>query len=227
MSKASASDNLIIGGQPRASLLPIEVVTHRKGKALRRQLATALVLVVLVVATGIGLATMQAGQKQERLAAEQARTQDLLDEQLKYIEVRSVQTQVDTTKSALIVGASTEVDWKAYLQSIRALLPADVTIDTVSIDSASPMSLYPQPGVPLQHPRIATLTLKLTSPALPTVPKWLEALSSLPGYADSVPGTVVLVGGGSYEVNLTIHVNEDAFTHRFALDALEPAEAGN
>lgn len=221
MSRAVDNDVLIFGGTPRADLLPPEVKTGRRGKTLRQALALAVVVVIMLVGGGVVWATIGAGQSQQRLEAEQARTDDLLAQQLAFAPARQMQSQVDGVKAARIIGMSTEVDWKAYLGEIKAKLPADVLIDTVRVDSASPLAPYGPATVPLQGPRIATLNLLLTSPKLPTVPAWLESLSTLPGYADATPGSVTRLEGGSYQVNLTLNVNEEVFTNRYAPEDAE------
>lgn len=214
--KTSEHEELVVGGEPRAILLPPEVGLRRKAKQLRRTLGLALVGVVLVAAAGYGAATLAAIQSQAALAGAQGRTAELLNEQTKYIEVNQVQDQVDTAEAARQVGASTEIDWEAYLQAIRAALPGDVSIETVSVDSASPLVPFGQPTTPLQAQRAATLTLSLSSPSLPTVPDWLTALKALPGYADGAPTSITRSENGSYQVNLVLHINEGAFTNRFA-----------
>lgn len=216
MSRAAASDELIIGGEPRVDLLPPEVKATRRAKTLRRGLAAVVVAVVVLVAAGVTAASFQAMQSQTDLQAAQARTNELLAEQTKYVEVRQVQDEVDATVAARQLGASTEVDWKAYLIGLRDVLPGDVTIDTVGVDAASPLAPYGQATVPLQALRVATLTLSLTSPSLPTVPDWLDAMSSLPGYVDGTPGSITRLGTGAYQVDLTVHINEDAYSNRFA-----------
>lgn len=217
MSRRTAErETLVVGGEPRVTLLPPEVRASRKARATRRLLGLATVGVIVLVGAGVGAATWNAGQAQVELAAEQARTADLLQQQAKYAKVRTVQEEVNLAMAARQVGASTEVDWKSYLLGIRAVLPSDVTIDTVTVDAASPLAAYSQPTAPLQAERIATLTLTLTSPKLPTVPAWLEAMKALPGYADGTPNSITQGEGGAYTVNLTIHVNEGAYSNRFA-----------
>ena len=189
MSRASADDVLVLGGEPRVDLLPPEVKARRKGKVLRRALGIAVVAMVVLVAGGIAAASWQAVQGQASLAAAQSRTADLLNEQVRYVEVRQVQDTVDATIAARWVGSSTEIDWKGYLERVRELLPADVSIDTVGIDAASPLEPYGQAVAPLQGLRVATLTLVVTSPTLPAVPDWLIDLQELPGYVDATPST--------------------------------------
>lgn len=218
MSRPTASEPLVIGGEPRVSLLPAEVTAVRKARANRRLLGFVVVGVVLIVGAACGAVVWQSIQAQMALAAAQERTTQLLQEQLKYSEVRSVQEEVNRTVAARQVGASTEVDWKAYLEGIRRVLPGNVTIDTVTVDAASPLEAYAQPTVPLQAQRVATITLTITSPSLPTVPEWLEALKTLPGYADGTPNAITQDDGGDYTVNLTLHVNDGAYSHRFAAE---------
>ena len=91
-----------------------------------------------------------------------------------------------------------------------------MAINTVDITSASPLILFDQPTAPLQAARIATILLTMTSPDLPTVPDWLEKLKELPGYADGSPGSIRRSDTGDYQVDLTLHINEGAYSNRFA-----------
>lgn len=216
MSRTPASEELVLGGVPRVDLLPPEVTSRQKGKALRRGLGLAVVAAIVLVGAGVASASWQAAIGQSQLADAQQRTTDLLAQQTQYIEVRQVQDDVDLSIAARQVGSSTEVDWKSYLEKIRAVLPPDVTLDTVSISAASPLVLFEQPTAPLQAARIATVMLSMTSPGLPTVPEWLTEMKSLPGYADGSPGSIKRSETGAYQVDLTLHINEGAYSNRFA-----------
>jgi hypothetical protein len=216
MSRAAISDELVIGGEPRVDLLPPEVRTAKRVKAVRVRLGFSLVSIIVVVVAGTAVASWQAGQSQAELAAAQARTTELLASQAKYSIVHKVQGELDTTVAARQFGATTEVDWKGYLSEIRAVLPGDVTIDSVGVESASPLVAFSQPTAPLQDARVATLTLGLTSPNLPSVPQWLDAIKSLPGYADATPGSITRSSTGAYAVNLVLHINSGAYSNRFA-----------
>lgn len=215
MKRAAHEDDLILGGEPRINLLPPEVAQQAADRTLRRKLLLATAGVVVLILLGVGAAGLHATTSTLRLANAQAETADLLAEQGKYVAVRQVQTQVDTATAARAVGGWTEVEWKGYLQGVRAALPADVGIDAVVVDSSSPLTAYPQPTAPLQNARIATLTVTLVSPGLPTVPQWLDALHTLPGVADAVAGSITAVEAGGYTVVVTMHIDSDAFSGRF------------
>lgn len=209
---------LIIGGESRVDLLPPEVRTERKGKVTRRRLGLGVVGVLAIVVVGTGATTAFALQAQTQLLAEQGRTADLLAQQSKYIEVRKVQDRIDLVKVAQQVGVSTEVDWKKYLDDVQATLPASVTIDTVNVDSATPLAIYTQPTAPLQGARVATVSFTAKSTTLPDVPTWLNALAALPGFADALPGSVTLdEATGAYMVSITMHINDAAYAQRFVV----------
>ena len=212
---------LVVGGVPRADLLPPEVGLAVKARSLRRGLSVLVVAVMVVVGVGYGLATLKASQSQQQLATENARTASLLAQQTKYIEVRKVTSTLQAATAARQVGSSTEINWQSYLQSIQASLPAGTSITTFTAASGSPLVAFAQPSVPLQGERIAELTFAATSPSLPDVQAWLNALAMLKGFVDASPGTVTLAGGGVYLVTITMHINEAALANRYADDAVK------
>lgn len=211
---------LVLGGEPRVHLLPPEVVAGQKSKTLHRIIAGSLVGVLVLLGAGTAAATWNAQLAGQRLATAQSRSDDLLAGQLEFSSVLQVQAAVDAAESARQLGTASEIDWKEYLDDIRGLLPADATIDSVTIDSTSPLVPFEQPTVPLQASRVATANLTVTSPGLPPVADWLESFRELPGYADSAPSTITRTDTGGYTVTLTLHINEDAYLGRFA----DPAE---
>ena len=215
MSRAEHDTNLVLGGEPRINLLPPEVAAQAADRALRRKLILATAGVLVLVLIGVGGAFVHATSSALRMVAALADTTDLLAEQSKYVAVRQVETQVETALAARAVGGWTEVDWQAYLQGIRAVLPADVGIDAVVVDSTSPLTAYPQPTGPLQEARVATLTVTMVSPGLPAVPQWLDALHSLPGMANVVAGSITAEDTGGYTVVVAMHIDSDAFSGRF------------
>lgn len=207
---------LLVGGESRADFLPTEVRLRRKAKVVRRRSGFALLLLAILMVGGTALVRAQAEQAHANLTIEQANTRFLVTEQAKYGEVKRAQDEVATILAAQQVGTSTEIDWRKYLTSVQATLPANVTLETISIDSATPFAPYTQPTAPLQGSRIATLSFTAISPTLPKVPTWLVALTSLPGYADASPGSVTRNEVGAYSVSITMHINEAAFSKRFA-----------
>lgn len=216
MKRTTDGHELILGGEPRADLLPPELKAARQGRLLRRIMSIVAAGIVLIVIAAVAAVSLEAGRAQSRLDASEARTTELLLESAKYSEVRTVQNQIDMTTAARQLAAATEVDWRAYLGAVRASLPSDVTIQAITVGSGTPWAEYEQSSVPLYNPRVASLTLSLTSPTLPAVPMWLTNLRTLPGYADAHPGSVTRTETGQYVVELVININKDARSNRIA-----------
>ncbi len=213
---------LLIGGESRVDFLPKEVRDKRRGKVLRRRLGFSIFLIILLMVGCTALVRAQAQQAHRNLAIEEANTKFLIAEQQKYVEVAKAQQEIATIQAAQQVGTSTEINWQEYLTSVQATLPSNVKIQTINIDSATPFAPYTQATAPLQGSRIATLSFTALSPTLPKVPTWLIALTSLPGYSDASPGSVTRTEAGAYSVNITMHINQAAFTNRFAGNAGSP-----
>ncbi|MDP1710844.1 MAG: hypothetical protein Q8K86_00095 [Candidatus Nanopelagicaceae bacterium] len=213
------NSELLIGGESRVDFLPAEVRIKRRGKVVRRRLGFSIFLIILLMIGCTALVRAQAEQAHRNLAIEEANTKYLIAEQQKYGEVAKAQEAIATILAAQQVGTSTEINWQEYLTSVQATLPANVTIETINIDSATPFAPYTQATAPLQGSRIATLSFTALSPTLPKVPTWLIALTSLPGYSDASPGSVTRTESGAYSVNITMHINHEAFSNRFADNA--------
>jgi hypothetical protein len=208
---------LVIGGEPRVDLLPDEIRALRRGSSTRRALGLGVVGVLVLTLGGIAGSSFLASSAASDLTTAQNDTTELLAQQGKYIEVRKVQDQMKTVEAAQQVGASTEIDWRDYLLRVQATLPPNVALQTITIDSSSPLAAYAQATAPLQGLRVATLSFTAQSPTLPQVPSWLDSLASLPGFVDAVPGSVTLDQQSNlYTVNITMHINQDAYSKRFA-----------
>ena len=214
--------SITVGGESRVDLLPPEVLFARNAKIIHRRLGFTVFLVVILMIGVTALVRAQAIQARANLSIEEANTSSLLLQQRKYGQVQKVQNEIANIQAAQQVGTSTEINWEQYLTSVQATLPPNVTLDTVNIDSATPFAPYTQATAPLQGSRIATLSFTARSSTLPEVPAWLNALTTLPGYADASPGSVTRSDSGTYSVNITMHINQAAFTHRFAKVGQQP-----
>lgn len=213
---------LILGGDSRIDLLPPEYRYKRKAKVVRRRVGFSLLLFAVLLLGCAALLRAQAQQAQRDLAIAQSNTIFLQSQQKIYSEVRRVQSEVSTVQAAQRIGTATEIDWQEYLSSVQKTLPTNVAIETIKIDAATPFAPYTQATVPLQGARIATLSFTAISPTLPQVPAWLISLTSLKGFADASPGSVVRNESGTYAVSITMHINQDAFSHRFAAPESTP-----
>ncbi|MGU3410792.1 hypothetical protein ACLBWP_11835 [Microbacterium sp. M1A1_1b] len=212
--------SLVIGGAPRADLLPTEVHVHRRQRAAVRRAWAGVVIVAVAVGIGAVAGGLAKSSEDTRLAAAQAETVSLLQQQRQFSDVRAAEADTSLLQAAQQVGGSTEIDWSQMLGSVQSKLPSGVRISGVTIDSASATTAYVQSIDPLQGQRIATLTIDAKTAELPSVPAWLDSVHSVTGFVDATANSVTRDDTtGDYTVNLTIHLDEKALDGRFAADA--------
>jgi hypothetical protein len=217
MSPRKHEVKLVLGGQPRADLLPPEIRVEAKARRQRRSIAAGLMGVLLIAVGGYALATAIAGGSQGALTNELARTDGLLLEKGRYTEVSRLAAQVDAAVTARQIATSTEVDWKTFLADSAALMPPEMSVATVSVTSATPMTPLDQAEGPLRPVRVVEIVFTARSSTLPDSADWLEAQQSLPGYVDASV-TSINADGGAYMSNLTLHLDEEAYWNRFAIE---------
>ena len=208
---------LEVGGYPTLDLLPPEIRIKRKARTIGRRIGYGTVLLAFVMYGGIAFVQAQAIQAGKNLHIQQRMTQSLLLQQKGYRDLQNIQEKIGLIQAAQQVGASTEINWDKFLKALQSTLPANVKIDSINIDSETPFSSYSQAATPLQGQRIATLNFTATSSTLPRVPDWLVSLATLTGYADATPGSLTRNESGSYSLNISMHINQAAFTNRYAL----------
>ncbi len=221
--RASSSPvHLIVGGEPRVHLLPADVVERKNLRALKRKLLTYGAVVVLLVFVAYGVATFLLTTAQNQLDAAQSNTASLLIQQAKYGQVTKVNTDIASIKAAQTSTTTQEILWAPLIQSIEGTLPSDAALSgiTASIDtplgtSTSTSTTQTAPSIPLEGPRIATITVEVTM-AQSEVPGWIDRLPTLKGYVDAEVASVTQSGTGDYAVSATIHLNSGAVSGRFA-----------
>lgn len=224
LGRPRAAAPLVVGGQPRANLLPPEIILKRRQLKTRRALRFGVVLVAIGTAAACALSFGVASVAQVQASAAQDQLTTLVAEQSQYREVRDVQDTIATITAGQLVGSSTEIDWQEYLTELQGTLPAGVLLKNVSIESGTPMGVFAQGDGPLQGARVAELTFTATSATLPTFPDWLRSMAKLPGFVDATPGTVKQ-DNGIYTAEVLMHINSDAFSMRFDPEHIAEREA--
>lgn len=215
-SRRQKADGLVLGRAPRVDLLPTEVLVDRRQRATVRRAWGGVVVVAVLTVLGIAAATTYAGAADAHVTAARANSDSLSSQLAQYAKVRKIQQDTALLRAAQEVGGSTEVDWANYLNELQFSVPSSMTITGVTIDSATPMQAYQQSTGPLEGQRIATITVDASSPTLPSVPSWLDSVTSLTGYVDANASSVSLDPTSNlYTVDMTIHVNEKAFDKKY------------
>lgn len=209
-------------GLPQVNLLPPEIRAARSLKVVKRWLALALGVVVLLIGGVFAFSLMSAGLAEQELADAQADTQRLKLEEAQYAEVPLVLTALEDTERAREIGMSTEVNWKSYLDAITAVLPQNVSVDSISFSGATPVAAPPLPASPLHDPSVGSLQFSGRTATIPDISAWVDALNSVPGFSDAWVNSSAVAGEEGtvyYEVESVVQVTDAAYTHRF--DATE------
>jgi hypothetical protein len=207
-----SADVLSIGGAPRVHLLPPEVLARKNGRRLRRRLGVGLIGAVVLVAAGMGLATVALLASQHSLTDAQKQSTDLSSEQAKYSAVTKLQLDSAAIKVSQGTATAQEIAWRPYVADLQKTLTSGMAITAIDASLDDPNS--GAAAVPLQGPRIATMKVTVTSPQS-SISDWLVSLQTLTGFVDETPGSVTLVDG-EYKVNVVLHINSDALENRYA-----------
>jgi Tfp pilus assembly protein PilN len=207
---------------PQVNLLPAEIRAGRVLGRVKGWLAVVLVATAVLAAVGfVGSALVERSAADE-LAAKQAEVQALVAQQSKYAEVPLVKTQITQTEAARRLGMSTEVLWKGYLGAIQAVTPPDVTISKLTTELPSPVVLPAVSVTPLLSPSLGSIGFVGQARTLPDVSAWMEALDTIPGFADATCATATLTDADGvvyYEIATTVQVNDVALASRFVAEA--------
>lgn len=207
---------VIVGGSPRADLLPPSVREAIRRRPIVRRLVALVALVALVTAVGVAGATYLALNAQQALADEQRRSEDLLAQQLQFADARAVNNALNNAVTAREAATSAEVDWEALLDEIRASLPAGLVL--VSVDGATRVA--PAEDEPLRQDSIGSFRINANSPTVPDVESWLIDLEGVTGYAGIAPPiTVSGSEGASYSVTIEVLLDTSAYLGRFSSSA--------
>ncbi len=217
MSPKADDNRIVVGGVPRADLLPPEIKEEKGLRRQRRSLVAVLVLSLALVVIAYGGATFLAAASAVALETANQRTADLLAEKAKYSAVSDISNQITNVENAQLIGTSTEVDWTSYLFLLNSTLPAGVGIANVGITAATPLAPLPATGS-LQLSSVGKLEILAKTGDFGSVATWLESLKSLKGYAGAVLSSIASTDGGVLDVKVTLYVNTDVLLNRFLND---------
>jgi type II secretory pathway pseudopilin PulG len=213
---ARPADRLVLGGEPRVQLLPQSVRDKEKAAITRRRLAMLVVLAIVLVGGGYGLAWMRNGVAQQQLETARQATEVILAEQAQYSE--------GTRASALVAGITAarqsvtvnEIAWADVVGQIAALAPQGTTLDAATMVAQAGWEPPLSVEGPLRTPRIALLTLSFGGPSPIDAAALTLQLSQLKGYVDSRFDSSILGDDGRYVTVIRIMLDSDAASGRFA-----------
>jgi hypothetical protein len=224
MSARSKEPNLVLGASPRANLLPAEVGDRKRGASIRRSVVLGVIGAVVISGAGYAYASWLSIESAMKLSAAQDETTNLLAQQNEFADVRNLAQLRAAIDDALIVGASTEIDWKSYYEQIVTTLPGDVALDSFVAEASSPIGDLPIATAPTQAPRNAMINFTVSTPQFGSIDAWLKAIKTLPGYLDATASGIALDSSGRYTASVLMNISRDAYSNRYPSDAAAAAE---
>jgi len=220
---ARKEQKLVVGGIPRADLLPPEIKQDEKAGKQRRGMLAILVLVLIVVALAYAGSTLVAQVAQNSLLEAENKSASLLSEQGKYAEVRTLTTKVEAAKTARLLSVVTEIDWQTFLRQIDRSLPGGSKIEDIQLSTISPIGSPDAATSPLEDIRMAEMKIQVTTGSQADLAKWLERLKAIVGYEDARPVTLETDDGG-FSSQVVLHINLDALSNRYLTETVEETE---
>lgn len=199
---------------PQVNLLPPEVAKTRRQKSTKRLLLLSLLLVVLVAVLGYGVALYSANEAADDLADAQSETTRLQNEKAEYAEVPRVLNQIELVQNARIAGTATEVNWAQYIEALRAVTPAGVSYESITVSSVENGASMN----PFVTDSIGTISFTTRSLVLPDTAAWVDAVEPLPGLSDPWFTSATRTdedGSLYYLVQGTVNVETSALAGRF------------
>ncbi len=206
---------LVLGAEPRAHLLPPEVSERGKAKRTRGVLIFLVVLVLLATGAAYGLVSFQAIQAQAALAASQARTLELIDQRAEYTDTVAVTRSRDVISEVRLNATSNEVVWADILDKVSAKLPPNSYAEWLA-QGTTPWDSQLGAAGPLREPRVASITLVVTSTIPFDATALFRAIKDMPEIADATVDDVTQPNGAlTWDVTFTLNLSEEALAGRW------------
>jgi hypothetical protein len=202
-----------------ADLTPPELIASRRLRVIRKLIALAAIVLLLLCGLTYGYAYLQSQSASHALAAETNRTTSLQAEQQRFSEVTRLQTslnQVQTQLSRLLGG---DVSIAPLVADLRGNLRPGMTIAQVSVNISGPGAAAAASGNTLDtsgRPHIGTMSLTGTAVKLTDVAAFVDKLAALPGFVDVVaPSSQQSTSGVQYSI--TASFTDQVLSHQFDL----------
>lgn len=204
-----------------ANLLPPEVVSSRRVRAIRKRMMFVLIAVLVLAAAGYGYAFWQARSAESSLTAEQSRTTQLAVQQHRYAAVTEIHTNVSNVNSQLSKLMVGDVDVPALVEHIAGELPPGTALNEVTVTlgsgtqqngSSSSLSLDTS-----GRSHIGTVSLLGTATHLADVATFVDALNGVTGLVDVTPISNAAASDKGTASKFTVQLNltAEVLTHEF------------
>jgi hypothetical protein len=205
-----------------ANLIPPEVLQARRVRAVRKLVAYALCVLVLIVAAGYSFAWYRSHEAADTLAAEQSRTSQLLAQQKRYADVTVLQGSVASVRTELSQLLASDVDVSNLMASILLQLPPGATVSQLAVTMSAPVgkqaTVNPASGSAALdtsgRPHIGVISITGQALRVSDVSTLVERLSALRGFIDPYPTSNQTNDKGTL-FTIQFSINDSLLSHRY------------
>lgn len=212
----SSTPVFVLGAAPRVNLMPRVAIERRERAALLRRWGWALALALLVVGLLSGGAFALQAMSAQRLAAEEARTADLIN---RTAELAPVQQKLDLQSELALFrqeAMGTDLSWSDFLASIQAVVPDGLGFTGFSI---APAGIPDDTVAPAEAPGLqGQLILAGTSGS--EFASLIRAVRDISGVMDA-DGWVQEYVDGHYEYTVRLVVDQSVYTGDYAAEVAQ------
>lgn len=209
---------LAFGGAASVNLLPVVETERRARLRLTRSWAAGAIGAVLVVLLLIGAAFGFSWLVGQSLAAQQARTNELLVERAAFAEVSQAITSVQNLEAFRAEALQRDFAWTPLFDDVAARLPEGVTIVEASLVPRADTVLAA--GVSAASVG-ASGTISFTAATPEAQAATVEALRDLPGLISVDAGSLFAQGESGVEFVVALVYDTTIFSGAYALEGEE------
>lgn len=209
----------ITAAMPRVNLMPRAETERRERDALARRWGIGLLAALLVVALAATGAFYLKWTAQQRLAADQLRTSELLTELASLSEVSqalALRTELEGFRAEAMVA---DLSWSDLFADLAGALPAGVVVSGFDLTvGAAPTTEDPGSELGLAG------TLELRSPTAIDIAPAVRSLQQVPGVSEVAPVEIISETEGdltTYIYRLTASFDQTLYTGEFDQEADE------
>jgi hypothetical protein len=207
---------LPLGAEPRVQLLPPSVREREKARGSQRLALLLVVLGVAVAAALVALGFLRNAASEVSLQEANARTTQMLAEKAKYVEATQVSTTIGEVQEAQLAMTSYEIGISDLLGQLQVRLTPGMALTDLTVAVQPPWGLPLVADDILSPPRIANVSLVLTSASIQQATDFRDALSTMPGYANALVTDSAVGTDGTVTTKVELALATGAVSKRFA-----------
>lgn len=216
--------------RPQVNLLPPEITRRRQVAGAQRRVVWMIIATLLLIVVAFGAAFLVRSDAAFRQEESLATADELMQQKRAFSPVIEVMNGVERIQDARTFVLLTEVNWATYIYALAAVLPDDVTIDSLAVTSSGANEDLVAGADDLTTAGVGVITFAASSATLPIASEWIDAMEAVPGLADVNLQSTQLTdetGEVTYNVSVTVQVTIDALAWReFADEAVDVPDVG-